>query len=195
MNKKMGTWFFSAALIGTMASPVMAADINTDGHFVVGGSVGIAQSDFDVLDSSDDEPLFEVFSRYQLDNGFALDFSYIYMGNHENEDAYGTEVDVSGYTLQVGYFWQVSDLITLSAKGGSFFWDTQAYRLVGSGSGLNDIVVSEQKVYDETGTDFTYGIGIDFNVAEHVSVGGNIQHYDMDDNAMNAYTVNAAYHF
>ena len=185
---------FGLALIAAThtATPVFADDTEADGGGIIsiGGSVGFGHSDFDDHDA-DSEAHIELFARYMLPMGLAFDFSYVDFGTHSAEsEVIGTELEVDGFTLQAGYFYHASDLITLYGRGGYFMWDRQIEsRIIGT-----NFVTSIEK-NDDSGGDLTYGLGIDFHVTKNISLGGYYQHYDIDEGGMNAYALSGAYYF
>lgn len=201
MNSKQA---FSAAILSI---PLFSLPLNAstepenprwyDGGFSIGASLGIADANFDVLNDADSEIYLEAFGRYKLKSGFSADASLVSMGQHTNNDVYETEIDTLGGTLQLGYFWDISQDFSLYARGGFFLWQAEASRLVASSNNSlpSNIDISTQKIYDDKGIDLTVGLGVDYHLTKNISVGGNYQHYRMDHGEMNTFSLSGGYTF
>lgn len=183
----------------TLASAPSFAESLDDANLSIGGALGEANADFKGLSDADNEPYFELFARFKFSNGFSVESTVVSFGTHESDDLIETEVEASGVTVQGGYFYEASELISLYARGGLLAWTAEAHQLQlsasGSGSLPTGITSSNAKVFDDDGLDLTVGIGIDFNINTHFSLGANIQHYKMDSNSMDTYAISGAYTF
>ena len=153
-----------AGLVLVLSFPVLA-------QFYVGGNVG--QADFEDMD---DNPMsFELISGYQFNDYFALQISYLDLGEAEEtgsfEDidfGFGLAVDGINFTA-VGAI-PISETVSLYGKLGYFMWDaTGTIRLDDfSTSGSTD------------GNDISYGLGVKWAVAENLFVNLGFDRYEIE---------------
>ena len=196
-NKGIYVWALSLTL-GTLSSYAFSQDEEQwyDGRFSVGAALGLAIADVDALDDTDDELYLELFGRYKLNSGFAVDASLVSLGNHENDDVYQTEVEAQAFAVQLGYFCSVSERVSLYGRAGIHFWQAEAYRIEGViNTSTQKLDFPQQKVYDNDGVDMTAGLGVDFHLNPNFAIGANYQHYRMDHGNADTVGVTGAYTF
>ncbi len=123
--------------------------------------------------------------------GFAIDVSYV---DFDSNDfviyGEGSTVAVNGFSLQGAYYYRITEKLELYARAGVFMWDSKVKSLVIDANFLlgTDAVKND-------GSDLTYGVGVDYHLTKHISMGGIIQNYDVGSNNMFDYGVTAAFHF
>lgn len=144
---------FAAAALAF--SPVIAAD---SGPYV-GGGIGYFGLDATGFDGSD--TAFKAFGGYRMNQYFATELEYIDGGKPDDR---GLEIEVTGFNLSVLGSWPVSDEFDVFGKLGVLFWDAEA-----RGFG------------DESGEDFSYGVGADFKFGENWTMRGEYQRFEIED--------------
>jgi OmpA-OmpF porin, OOP family len=136
-------------------APVAFAD---SGPYL-GGGVGYFNLDASGFDGSD--TAFKAFGGYRMNPYFAAELEYIDGGKPDDG---GFEIDISGFNLSVLGSWPVSEQFDVFAKLGMLFWDADA-----RGFG------------DESGEDFSYGVGADFKFGENWAIRGEYQRFEIED--------------
>jgi OOP family OmpA-OmpF porin len=125
----------------------------------VGGGLGYFSVDTGDFDGSDTS--WKLFGGYRMNPYFATELEYIDGGQPDDS---GLEIDISGFNLSVLGSWPVSEQFDVFAKLGMLFWDADA-----RGFG------------DESGEDFSYGVGADFKFGENWAIRGEYQRFEIED--------------
>jgi len=151
---------FIFALVAASAfaiSPAMAA--NNGPYIGAGiGDFGVKVDGFDASDTA-----FKVFGGYRFMDYFAAELEYIDGGTAEDR---GFEIDVSGWNLSGIGRLPIGEKFNVFAKLGMIFWDAD---LGGIESG------------SDSGEDFSWGIGADFNFTDNLTVRGEYQMFEIED--------------
>jgi OOP family OmpA-OmpF porin len=148
---------FTALAVATLAfSPVVAL---ADSGPYVGAGIGYFGLDVDGFDASD--TAFKAFGGYRANQYFAAELEYIDGGKPEDG---GFEIDISGFNLSALGSWPITEQFDVFAKLGVLFWDAEA-----RGFG------------DESGEDFSYGLGVDFKFGENWAIRGEYQRFEIED--------------
>jgi OOP family OmpA-OmpF porin len=125
----------------------------------VGAGLGYFSVDTGGFDGSDTS--WKVFGGYRMNQYFAAELEYIDGGSPDDR---GFEVSVDGFNASVLGSWPFSEQFSAFAKLGMLFWDAEA-----------------QGFGDDSGEDFSWGIGADFNFTENFTVRGEYQMFDIED--------------
>jgi OOP family OmpA-OmpF porin len=156
VEEEIMRFVLAALAAATLAfSPVVAAD---SGPYV-GAGIGYFGLDADGFDGSD--TAFKLFGGYRMNQYFATELEYIDGGKPDDS---GFEIDISGFNLSVLGSWPVTEQFDVFAKLGVLFWDAEA-----RGFG------------DESGEDFSYGIGADFKFGDNWAIRGEYQRFEIED--------------
>jgi OmpA-OmpF porin, OOP family len=148
---------FAALAAATLAlSPVVAS---ADSGPYVGAGIGYFGLDGDGFDASDTS--FKVFGGYRANQYFAAELEYIDGGKPEDS---GVEIDISGWNLSALGSWPVTEQFDVFAKLGVIFWDAKA-----RGFG------------DDSGEDFSYGVGADYKFGENWAIRGEYQRFEIEN--------------
>ena len=128
-------------------------------------------------DEKDDA--WKVFGGYQFNRHWGLELGYTDLGEssaggtvagvpaNASAEAKGVELTVVG-TVPLG------ERFSLFGKVGAFRWDVDSRATVGAATAAAD----------DTGTNFTYGVGLSFHINRNVSIRAEWQRYnDVGDNA------------
>ena len=122
-----------------------------------GGYVGfsLGSADDDVLDESDTG--YKIFGGYTFNSNFGLEIAYVDLGSYLDGylDQYGVAFDVVGY-LPVG------NNFNILGKLGMFAWSVDVDAIYAS----------------ETGTDLTYGLGVQYDFNNRLSIRGEWEAFD-----------------
>lgn len=150
---------FAFALIAAsslVATPALAGD---DPGWFVGAGVGYFSVDTDGFDGSDTS--FKVLGGYDFGRYFAGEIEYIDGGSPDDQ---GVSVDVTGFNASVLGTLPVSGSVEVFAKLGMIFWDADV-------RGFDD----------DSGEDFSYGVGISYGFANNLGVRGEYQRFEIED--------------
>ena len=147
------------ALIATStlaAAPAMAGD---EPGWFVGAGAGYFTVDANGFDGSDTS--FKVLGGYDFGRYFTGEIEYIDGGSPDDR---GVSIEVDGFNASVLGTLPVSNQVEVFAKLGMFFWDVEA-----RGFG------------DDSGEDFSYGLGISYGFPSNLGVRAEYQRFDIED--------------
>lgn len=133
--------------------------VSADSGPYFGGGIGYFSLDAGGFDASD--TAFKAFGGYRANQYFAAELEYIDGGKPEDG---GLEIDISGWNLSVLGSWPVTEQVDVFAKLGVLFWDAKA-----RGFG------------DDSGEDFSYGVGVDYKFGENWALRGEYQRFEIED--------------
>ena len=132
---------------------------------------GIGQSDDEILDETDSG--FKFFGGVNFNPNIGLELSYVDLGSFVNG---ALEQDGVAYEI-LGYL-PLSQQVDLFGRAGFFNWE------------VADAFTSN------TGTDLTFGVGINAMLSHHVSVRGEWQTFlDVDGGDVDLYSASISLHF
>lgn len=144
------------------ASLVGASSAFAGGY--VGGSVGYS----DFPDDFDSSISFQATGGYRVNDNFAIEASYVYLGEAEDEMPPIWTAEVTGLNFSAVGLLPVSSQVDLFAKIGMFKWELD---IAEEGYG---------KVGTDDGTDLSLGLGAAYQVSRDFSVVGEIQRFQVD---------------
>lgn len=152
-----------AVLIGAAAFGAQAAE---DTGLYVGAGAGQSFVDEGVYD--DEDTAFSVFGGYQFNRYFAIEASYNDFGKLEPEGA-GQAVEADSVALTVVGTVPFTDKFSGYAKAGLHSWDldTPIAGLIGTS--------------DDSGTDPTYGVGLQYRFTDSVALRGEYSRFEAED--------------
>lgn len=151
---------FILALIAASAFAISPAQAEDNG-FYVGAGVGDFGIDVGPFDGSDTG--FKVFGGYQFMKYLAAELEYVDGGT---VDLGPLDIDVSGFNLSGVGILPLGEKFNLFAKLGMIFWDASAR---GKGGG------------DDSGEDFSWGIGGGYSFTDHFGVRVEYQGFEIED--------------
>ena len=160
-TKLLSTLLLSATL-GVAAFGANAQD----NGFYAGAGVGQSFVDEDVYD--DEDTAFSVFGGYQFNKYFALEAGYADFGKIEPEGTGPALEADTAYLTAVGSL-PITEQFSAYAKAGFHNWnlDTDLPGLVNNG--------------DDSGTDPTYGVGVQYRFTDNVALRGEYSRFEVED--------------
>ncbi|WP_111265453.1 outer membrane beta-barrel protein [Marilutibacter maris] len=155
----------AAALGLALAAPAAQAADNQRGFYA---GAGVGQSLVDEGRYDDEDTAFSAFGGYQFNRYFALEAGYADFGELESRDVGGDLEASSGYLVAVG---SVPFGANLSgyAKAGLHRWDLD--------SALPAVIGGR----DDSGTDPTYGIGLQYRFNDSLALRGEYSRFEIED--------------
>jgi OmpA-OmpF porin, OOP family len=120
------------------------------------GSFGVDVGGYSARDAS-----FKVVAGYDFGKYLGLELEYIDGGSPED---LGVSVEVSRINASVLGTWPVGERFDVFAKAGLFLWDIE---IPGLGS--------------DSGEDFSYGIGVSYDITGHFGLRGEYQRFEIAD--------------
>ena len=150
--------FAVLAAAGLAASPTFAADGT---GFYVGAGVGDygIKLDGNTFDANDFG--YKVFGGYNFIPYLGVELEYIDGGSPSDQ---GVSIDMYGFNLSAVGIWPVTDQFDLFAKAGLISWRADA-----SGFG------------NDSGEDFSWGVGAGFNFTDQFGLRGEYQAFEIED--------------
>jgi len=158
---------FKKALIASSIL-LLSATVNAEGGYL-GLSAG--KTDMDLKDF-DDGGSFAATLGYKVNKNFAVEASYIDLGESENDEDYllhDLTVDGHGFNLSLVGILPIHEKIDIFAKVGAFMWDIS----------LNEAGTGE--LVTENSTDLSLGLGISANLTDQCSVVFEYQEFQIED--------------
>lgn len=145
----------------------------------IGGSVGMS----DASDGFDDGTSFALTAGYEINPNFALEASYVDLGDMEDDIAPVWTISADGFNFSAIAKAPVAESVELFGKVGLFVWDAtveeDGYGELGS----------------EDGTDISLGFGVAAEVMPNLSVVAEYQRFKIEDGDVNNYSIGAKYKF
>ena len=121
---------------------------------------------------------------YRVNDNFAVEAAYLYLGEAEDDVAPIWEAEVTGFNFSAVGILPVSEQIDLFGKVGMFMWDVE---------------ISERgygKLGSEDGTDLSFGLGAAFNVTHEFSVVAEYQRFnDVADGDLDNFSIGGRLNF
>lgn len=166
----------SAVLFGAAA---FGAQAQENKGFYVGAGAG--QSYVDESTYDDEDTAFSVFGGYQFNKYFGLEAGYVDFGKLES-DGIGSDLEAnSGYLVAVGSV-PFTDKFSGYAKAGFQRWDL-------------DTPIAATGTRDDTGTDPTYGLGVQYQFNDAFALRGEYSRFELEDADLDLAQVQVRYSF
>ncbi|MCK5395417.1 MAG: porin family protein [Gammaproteobacteria bacterium] len=149
-----------------------------------GGYIGasIGQTDIDVP-GFDDANSLAIYGGYKVNKNFALELSYVDLGESEDDFAPVWTVEVDGINFSAVGIFPASEQVDLFGKVGMYMWDISV-----SEAGFGEF-------YSEDGTDLSFGFGAAINLTEQFALVFEYQMFDVDDEDMTNISLGARLNF
>ena len=158
---------------------LFASTANADGGYF-GGSIG--QTDIDTS-GFDDGDSYSIAAGYRVSKNFAVEVSYIDLGESEDNIAPVWTIESDGFNFSAVGIIPVNDKIELFGKVGMFMWDAS---LDEAGTG---------ELVSDDGTDLSLGLGATANLTDQFSVVFEYQQFDIDGDDVTNISIGARFNF
>ena len=167
-----------------VTSSLLAASLMSTSAAYAGGYVGGAIGYTDFPEDFDSSISFAVNGGYRVNDNFAVEAAYLYLGEAEDDMAPIWEAKVTGFNFSAVGIIPVNAQVDVFGKVGMFMWDVE---------------LSEQgygKLGSDDGTDLSFGLGAAFHVTQEFSVVAEFQRFtDVSDGDLNNFSVGARLNF
>ncbi|MBU8975804.1 outer membrane beta-barrel protein [Lysobacter sp. MMG2] len=170
----------STALVAVIASAAAFGAQAADKGFYAGAGVG--QSFVDEGAYDDEDTAFSVFGGYQFNRYFGLEGGYADFGKLEPRGA-GPELEASSVYLTAVGTLPITDKFSAYAKAGIQRWD------------LDTAIPSVVGNSDDSGTDPTYGLGVQYRFTDHVALRGEYSRFEIEDTDLDLAQLQVRYDF
>lgn len=162
----------AALVAGISASNVLAAD------WYVGAGVG--QSEYDGL--SDEGTSTKLFLGYSLNPSVAVEFAYVDTGEGEQDSIFGDfTASTDGFEISAVGLLPVNNTVGFLGRLGLYSWDL-------------DVELGGASASD-SGTDLTYGFGIQVELGKTAALRGEYQIYDIDGDDIDNIGISVLFRF
>ncbi len=151
-----------AAVLGASALSAQAADKG------VYAGAGVGQSFVDEQAYDDEDTAFSVFGGYQFNRYFGLEAGYADFGKIEPQGAGRALEADSAYLTAVGTL-PITEKFSAYAKAGFHAWN------------LDDAIPGLTGTNDDSGTDPTYGVGVQYRLTDQVALRGEYSRFEIED--------------
>lgn len=152
-----------AVLVGAAAFGAQASE---QPGFYAGAGVG--QSFVDETGYDDEDTAFSAFGGYQFNRHFAIEAGYADFGKIEPEALLGSDLEGSSAFLTAVASVPFTDNFSGYAKAGVHRWDVDS-----------ELPVLGSR--EDTGTDPTYGLGLQYRFTDNVALRGEYSRFEVED--------------
>ncbi|MGO4222834.1 outer membrane beta-barrel protein [Lysobacter sp. TAF61] len=170
----------SRALIAVLAGAAAFGAQAADKGFYAGAGVG--QSFVDEGSYDDEDTAFSVFGGYQFNRYFGLEAGYADFGKLEPRGN-GADLEASSVYLTAVGTVPITDSFSAYAKAGFQRWD------------LDSAIPSVVGNSDDSGTDPTYGVGVQYKFTDHVALRGEYSRFEVEDTDLDLAQIQVRYDF
>ena len=149
-----------------------------------GGYIGLSAGQTDIdEDGFDKGTSVAITGGYKFNENFAIEGSYIDLGDSEDNDAPVWTIEADGFNFSAVGIIPVSETIDIFGKVGIFMWDVTAYE-----DGYGEIGSAD-------GTDLSFGFGAAANFTDQFSLEFEYQKFDLDDDDASNISLGARFSF
>ncbi len=170
----------SRALIAVLAGAAAFGAQAADKGFYAGAGVG--QSFVDEGNYDDEDTAFSLFGGYQFNRYFGLEAGYAGFGKLEPRGN-GQDLEASSVYLTAVGTVPITDNFSAYAKAGFQRWD------------LDSAIPSVVGNADDSGTDPTYGVGVQYRFTDHVALRGEYSRFEIEDTDLDLAQLQVRYDF
>jgi len=170
----------SRALIAVLAGAAAFGAQAADKGFYAGAGVG--QSFVDEGNYDDEDTAFSLFGGYQFNRYFGLEAGYADFGKLEPRGN-GPDLEASSVYLTAVGTVPITDSFSAYAKAGFQRWDLD--------TALPGVVGNN----DDSGTDPTYGVGVQYRFTDHVALRGEYSRFEIEDTDLDLAQIQVRYDF
>ncbi len=158
-----------------------------DAGFYLGGAVGQSKTDIDpapftalgatVTGNDEKNSMFQIFGGYQFNKNLGLEIAYVDLGAFGVSGTIGglpfaAFGDVTGFSVSGVATLPLSEKFSLYGSAGVFYSKVKASATVAAVAGAAQ----------DSGTDFTAGVGIKYAFSKSLAARLGVTHYGLDDN-------------
>lgn len=134
-----------------------------------GGYIGLSVGQTDVdISGFDDGTSIALVGGYRVNSNFAIEASYIDLGESEDDIAPVWTLEADGFNFSAVGIIPVNEQVEIFGKIGMFMWDVT---LDEAGTG---------EIASDDGTDISFGVGGSVKLAEQFSLVLEFQRFDID---------------
>jgi len=170
----------SALLLSSTLGAVAFGANAQDHHMYMGAGVG--QSKVNEGSYDDRDTAFSVFGGYDFNQYFSVEAGYADLGNLKSNVG-GPDLEATApYIAAVGKL-PINDKVSLYAKAGVNRWS------------LDDAAPSLTGTSDDSGTDPTYGIGVNYRINDKYALRGDYSRLKLGDMNVDMAQIQATFHF
>ena len=169
--------------------PAAQAQMTDPAHtgFYLGGGIGYNRVESENFPNDDDELKddhvgYKGIAGYRLNKMFSIEGQYLDFGTSEDGN---NRVEADGWTLGVLLALPIFEAVNPYLKAGALMWDADGRTGVGTTltSGSDD------------GTDFTYGLGLRFNLTDALGLRAEYERFALDEIDVDLASLNLVYKF
>ncbi|HEY5803808.1 MAG TPA: outer membrane beta-barrel protein [Lysobacter sp.] len=170
----------SRALIAVLAGAAAFGAQAADKGFYAGAGVG--QSYVDEGNYDDEDTAFSLFGGYQFNRYFGLEAGYADFGKLEPRGN-GAELEASSVYLTAVGTVPITDKFSVYGKAGFQRWD------------LDTAIPSVVGNTDDSGSDPTYGVGVQYAFTDHIALRGEYSRFEIEDTDLDLAQIQVRYDF
>lgn len=135
-----------------------------------GGYVGAAIGQTNVDTSGFEDPIsFSFTGGYRIHNNFAIEGSYINLGESEDDFAPIWTLEADGLNFSIVGIAPINEQWEVFGKLGMFMWDVTL--------DAEDV----GRLIEDDGSDISYGFGVSLKMSDALSLAAEYQAFDVDD--------------
>ncbi|HUH39196.1 MAG TPA: porin family protein [Spongiibacteraceae bacterium] len=157
---------------------LLSAAANSGGY--IGASFG--KSDVDVS-GFDDGNSVAISGGYKFNKHFALELSYIDLGESTDDIPPEWTIEVDGFNFAAVGIIPINDNVEVFGKLGAYMWDADVKE---RGWG---------KIASDDGTDFSFGLGVAGHITEQFSLVLEFQRFDIDGDDVDNVSLGVRFNF
>lgn len=141
---------------------------------------GVGQAEYEGL--SDKPTSMKLFLGYSFNPNAAVEFAYVDSGEATEDTFLGDfKASADGVEVSVVGLLPVNSAVSFLGRLGLFNWDAE-FELGGASA-------------SDSGTDLTYGLGVQFDISKAVALRGEYQVYDVDGDDIDNIGISALFRF
>jgi hypothetical protein len=169
-----------SGIVATCALAASASMSHASGY--IGASIGRADYGISAI-QFDDSTSFTLYGGYKVNQNFALEVSYVDLGESEDNIDPVWTIDAEGFNFSAVGIIPANEIVDVFAKVGVYAWDFSV-----SEAGFGEI-------YSNDGTDVSFGFGVSVNLAKQFDLVFEYQQVDVDDEGTKNISFGARYNF
>lgn len=166
----------------TLLAAVLAAGLNAPAVLAAGwyAGAGVGQAEYDGL--SDEGTSAKLFLGYSFNANAAVEFAYVDTGEGEQDTVFGDlTASTDGFEVSLVGSLPVNNSVSFLGRLGLYNWDLET-ELGGASA-------------SDSGTDLTYGLGVQFELGKSAALRGEYQIYDIDGDDIDNIGISVLFRF
>ena len=179
------------AVTGALAALVLcvssgSASAEPDTGLYLGGGVGVYTLDIDDTSFDDNASVVKVLGGYRFGKHLAIEADYQKLFETE-DDIFGAEAELEAdaFTVAIRPILPLTDFLDVYGKVGYTYYEFD------SRATFLGVEISE----DDSDRDWSYGLGVDLNVTDNLSLRGEVTRLDIDDADLNLVSAAVLFRF